>query len=164
MLARMTRLRTLTQTALVLAASVLVAACGGKAAAGHAAVQHPPEGLFDNVRGWLAVGGWSVVAVDPDLPSARITLLESEGSPLAWSLDGTKLLVARRHGYDVLWTDGRLIHVAPPGAMGGSFTWNGNSVIYGTSKGVFRVSASGGTPHRISARRLYGVAHGWQPS
>ena len=169
MLARMTYLKHTPHTAwprsvaLALLVAIAVTGCGAHASA-DTAVHHPPKGLFDDVRGWLAVGGDSVIALDPDLPRARVVLLDAPGSPLAWSLDGTKLLISREHGYDVLWTDGRLVHVAPRDASGGSFTWNGNAVIYGTADGVFRVSAAGGTPHRISARRLSGIGFGWQPS
>jgi hypothetical protein len=171
MLARMTCLRTTTHIARICAVGIAlvlligVTGCGAHAAADGAVTHHPPKGLFDDVRGWLAVGGDSVVALDPDLPRARVVLLNSPGSPLAWSLDGTNLLISSPpHGYDVLWSDGRLVHVAPRNATGGSFTWNGDAVIYGTPDGTFTVSAAGGTPHRVSAHRLTGYGFGWQPS
>jgi len=151
--------------ALTLATALAVAGCGEQAAAGHTAVKHPREGRFDNVRGWLAVGGHSpLVALDPDLPSARVSLFDVHGTPLAWSLDGTKLLVSGAHGLNVMGTDGRLIHVAPRYATGGSFTWDGGWVIYGAPGGVFRVPATGGAPQRISTRHLSAFGDGWQPS
>ena len=144
------------------------------------------EGIFANVGGWIAYSDWpghggpsGIWAVDPTRPNdpqARIQLSERPGKPLAWSSDGSKLLIWRRRqgpvgtpgcprcagpdwtGLFVLNADGtetRLV-VHRPGAPyihpGGSFSPDGSEVVFATSTypgGIYTVDADGGTPRLL---------------
>jgi WD40-like Beta Propeller Repeat len=153
-----------------------------------------PEGIFANVGGWIAFqnddlkrpyGHYSIWAVDPmrpNGPKARIQLSDRPGKPLAWSSDGSKLLIWRTRegpvgtpgcprcagpdwtGLFVLNADGtetRLV-VHRPGARyiypGGSFSPDGSEVIFATYRGgIYAVDADGGTPRllRRSVRYVF---------
>jgi hypothetical protein len=64
-----------------------------------------PEGIFADVGGWIAssndgikdgpLGIWAVDPTRPNDPEARIRLSDRPGTPLAWSSDGSKLLILR---------------------------------------------------------------------
>jgi dipeptidyl aminopeptidase/acylaminoacyl peptidase len=58
-----------------------------------------PSGIFADVGGWIAYGGndgiWAVNPTRPGDPEDRIQLSDSPGEPLAWSSDGSKLLIWR---------------------------------------------------------------------
>jgi Tol biopolymer transport system component len=58
-----------------------------------------PEGIFSEVGGWIAYGNdegiWAVNPTRPGDPGDRIQLSDSPGEPLAWSSDGSKLLIWR---------------------------------------------------------------------
>jgi Tol biopolymer transport system component len=64
-----------------------------------------PEGIFADVGGWIAssndsikdgpLGIWAVDPTRPNDPEARIQLSDRPGTPLAWSSDGSKLLILR---------------------------------------------------------------------
>src|SRR6266508_4639752 len=79
-----------------------------------------PEGIFADVGGWIAWGNlstegpqhkhrpqgiWAVDPTRPNDPKARIQLSDPSGEPLAWSSDGSKLLI---------WRVRRLGGPAPP--------------------------------------------------
>jgi WD40-like Beta Propeller Repeat len=153
-----------------------------------------PEGIFADVGGWIAFqtggyerpyGHYSIWAVDPmrpNGPKARIQLSDRPGKPLAWSSDGSKLLIWRTRqgpvgtpgcprcpgpdwtGLFVLNADGtetRLV-VHRPGAPyiypGGSFSPGGSKVVFATYRGgIYAVDANGGTPRllRRSIRSLF---------
>jgi Tol biopolymer transport system component len=126
-------------------------------------------GIFADVRGWIAYGNdegiWAVNPTPGGSPSDRILLSERPGEPLAWSSDGSKLLIFRGNrsfrGPDdlvVLNSDGTemlLVH----GGMhdlfsGGSFTPDGSKVIYGVTNwapneewqsAIYVVEAGGGS-------------------
>jgi Tol biopolymer transport system component len=137
-----------------------------------------PEGIFADVAGWITYsndnakqGPLGIWAVDPTRPNdseARIQLSDRPGRPLAWSSDGSKLLIwrarrlegpARFHwsGLFVLKADGtetRLV-VPRPGAryiFGGSFAPDGSKVAFATSGGMYTVDADGGTPRILGQR------------
>jgi len=146
-----------------------------------------PEGIFADVGGWIAFqnggderphGHYSIWAVDPTRPNgpkARIQLSDRPGTPIAWSSDGSKLLIWRERrlegpatsfwtGLFVLNADGtetRLV-VHRPGARyiypGGSFSPDGSKVVFATYRGgIYAVDADGGTPRllRRSIRSLF---------
>lgn len=110
-----------------------------------------PASTFDRVHGWIAVVGNPLVAIDPAAPRRRVILSARGGAPLAWSRDGSELLVERKHGLYVLDGNGHETRVAPRGS-GGSFTPDGREVVYGgTLGGIHEVSVSGGSTHEIAA-------------
>ena len=67
-----------------------------------------PEGIFADVGGWIAssndrvkqgpLGIWAIDPTRPNDPEARIQLSDRPGTPLAWSSDGSKLLIRRTRG------------------------------------------------------------------
>src|SRR4029450_3985971 len=87
-----------------------------------------PQGIFSEVGGWIAYGNeegiWAVNPMRPGHPEEQIQLSERPGKPLAWSSDGSKLLIERwvrangRHneprwnGLFVLNADGSEVRVA----------------------------------------------------
>jgi WD40-like Beta Propeller Repeat len=118
-----------------------------------------PQGIFSEVGGWIAYGdGEGIWAVNPTRsgdPEDRIQLSDSPGEPLAWSSDGSKLLIWRSSdraslpgwtGLFVLNTDGTETRVAvghfiegsvshviggpTPDEAGGSFSPDGSQVVY----------------------------------
>jgi hypothetical protein len=142
-----------------------------------------PTGIFADVAGWIAYGNdrvkqgpLGIFAVDPARPNdpeARIQLSERPGEPLAWSSDGSKLLIWREHrlegpaasfwtGLFVLNADGtetRLV-IHKPGASsiypGGSFSPDGSGVVFAThTGGIYRVDADGGTPRLLKRSTDY---------
>jgi Tol biopolymer transport system component len=109
-----------------------------------------PASTFDHVHGWIAVVGDPLVAIDPKAPHRRVILSTRGGAPLAWSRDGSELLVEREHGLFVLDGDGRETRVAPRGS-GGSFTPDGRDVVYGGALGgIHEVSVTGGRSRDIA--------------
>jgi hypothetical protein len=145
-----------------------------------------PEGIFADVGGWIAWGNlsnegpqhkhrpqgiWAVDPTRPNDPKARIQLSDRPGEPLAWSSDGSKLLIWRVRRLEgpapppPLWTglfvlnaDGtetRLVVHRPSGPFifpGGSFSPDGSKVVFAAPGGMYTVDAEGGTP-RILAER-----------
>jgi MYXO-CTERM domain-containing protein len=130
------------------------------------------RGIFSGMGGWIAynnTSGSGIWAMDPGRPSdphAQIHLTSHPGEPLAWSSDGSKLLILTRSGHalSVLNADGSetLLFDAggPPLLSGGSFSPDGSKVVYAyglsdSSSGIYVVDAGGGTPRRLlSARGL----------
>jgi len=118
-----------------------------------------PEGIFSEVGGWIAYGNdegiWAVNPTPGGTPSDPIQLSERPGEPLAWSSDGSKLLIWRSSdraslprwtGLFVLNADGTETRVAvghfiegsvshviggpTPDKAGGSFSPDGSQVVY----------------------------------
>jgi Tol biopolymer transport system component len=135
-------------------------------------------GIFADVRGWITYGSpgqydghpelpsgiWAVDPEDPDEPPVQLS--PDNGIPIAWSSDGSKLLIHRsNYGKDqsaliVLNPDGSetLVAVAQQYSLsGGSFTPDGSKVVYaadipdsGGKTGIFVVDAeSGVTPELL---------------
>ena len=137
-----------------------------------------PQGIFSEVGGWIVYGPlgekcepspcsheegiWAVDPAHPDDPSSQIQLSRRNGTPLAWSSDGSRLLILRNHKVPhqafgsnlfVLNADGTETRLTDGDAWiaGGSFSPDGSKVVYGTygvhiPPGIFVVDAGGGTP------------------
>jgi len=120
------------------------------------------EGPFGQVGGWIAYGSADgICALDPARPERRILLSRGDGDPVAWSSDGTKLLIQGGGGLHVLEADGTETLVTDSVANGGSFSPDGSEVVYGTSKkpagsAIYAVSSDGGAPRLIrrATRRI----------
>ena len=135
-------------------------------------------GMFADVRGWIAYsddsGIWAADPANPD--EDRVMLSPGEGRPIAWSSDGSKLLIIRGgpsplDPWDlvVLNSDGTetlLVHGGVnPWMTGGSFTPDGSKVVYGANlpgkewrSGIYVVDADGGSP-----RLVYAAGHRPEP-
>jgi Tol biopolymer transport system component len=148
---------------------------GGRAEAHDPAPTPTPVGLgiFADVRGWIAYGNdEGIWAVNPagGTPPDLVQLSERPGEPLAWSSDGSKLLIraevsdATGNRWDdldlfVLNADGTETRLAP-----GEFTWtasfspDGSKVTYGANlpgekwqSGIYVVDADGSSPRLLLA-------------
>jgi hypothetical protein len=129
-------------------------------------------GIFADVRGWIAYGDESgIQAMDPAHPDADPILLDpNEGIPIAWSSDGSKLLILRLHRVGspslsmsllVLNADGTKTHLADASGSvsditGGSFSPDGSEVVYGArlpgedwKSGIYVVDADGSSAPRL---------------
>jgi TolB protein len=128
----------------------------------------PSEDPFADVHGWIAYrDGQEIVAVDPAKPNNTLRLgPSSESDPIAWSADGTRLLL--RGGMD---QDGSLTGTynliilssddPPTGVPGGwratwgSFSPDGTQIVYGIEghfPGPYIIDADGGTPRSLGGR------------
>ncbi|MGH2597479.1 MAG: hypothetical protein ACRDH7_16190 [Actinomycetota bacterium] len=137
------------------------------------------KGIFSGMGGWIAYGDaysktGGIWAIDPERLGIRKQLSTRGGGPLAWSSDGSKLLILRvsRPGatadasLSVLNADGSEILLIDAGAghgiTGGSFSPDGSKVLYesgpfdGTAPdGIYVVDATGGSPQRLLSARWY---------
>jgi dipeptidyl aminopeptidase/acylaminoacyl peptidase len=120
------------------------------------------------VGGWIAYGGVDGIwAVDPARPNRRVWLSGAGRDPIAWSSDGTKLLIRRTsphrlNGFYVLEADGterRLTDGGDP--TGGSFSPDGSEIVYaarvGEGSAIYAQRLDGGAPRLIlrSTRRVF---------
>jgi Tol biopolymer transport system component len=145
------------------------------------------RGIFSGMGGWIAYGygvyygsygdrhygGVGIWAMDPERRGIQEQLSTRSGEPLAWSSDGSKLLILRQTGQGsavdqalyVLNADGSETLLIDSGCAsclsGGSFSPDGSKVIYGyglldtSDSGIYVVDAAGGTPRRLlEGRRL----------
>jgi dipeptidyl aminopeptidase/acylaminoacyl peptidase len=121
------------------------------------------EGPFGKVGGWIAYSGVDGIwAVDAVLGERRIRLTRGGGDPIAWSSDGSKLLIRREMGLDVLDADGTETRLTDGDAdpTGGSFSPDGSEVVYAAGpwerSAIYAVSSDGGAPRLIlrSTRRV----------
>ncbi len=133
-----------------------------------------PGGIFSHVGGWIAYadrggkgGIWAVNPAAPGDPKDRILLSPGTGWPVAWSSDGSRLLILRRNtepppppqtflgsNLFVLNADGTETRLTRGDAYieGGSFSPDGSKVVYGSGFGgkrsrIYEVDAAGGAPH-----------------
>jgi Tol biopolymer transport system component len=141
-----------------------------------------PSGIFSEVGGWIVYGDQQGIwAVDPSHPGdreSRVQLSSNEGIPLAWSSDGSELLISRefwvllsrrqlRHGdrlpasqrgLFVLHADGTETHLVREEVSGASFSPDGTTVIFAPSlelerthldPGIYSIDAEGGVPRLL---------------
>lgn len=127
-------------------------------------------GIFSGVGGWIVYGNadgiWAVDPERPGHPEAQVRLSTFGGIPLAWSRDGSKLLLLIRnhtqHALAVLNADGTETLLVEVGVhdwlSGGSFSPDGSKVVYASGPfdrtapdGIYTVDAAGGPPLRLLA-------------
>lgn len=135
-----------------------------------------PPGIFSEVGGWITYGDkhgiWAVDPSHPDERGSQVQLSPNRGTPLAWSSDGSKLLILRCQcdfltlaGYDagrslvVLNADGTETRLAQTHdnqyVNGGSFSPDGSRVVYAINGGpefpssIYVIDSKGGTPRRL---------------
>jgi Tol biopolymer transport system component len=139
-----------------------------------------PPGIFSELGGWIVYGSLSdkcepspcvnqkgIRAVDPtrpDDPHSQIQLSTDRETPLAWSSDGSKLLIRRHHKvpHQAFWAsnlfvlnaDGTETRLTEGDAWitGGSFSPDGSRVVYATDPGISVVDAAGGSPQVLITR------------
>jgi Tol biopolymer transport system component len=187
---RARRRAVLTTSALVLVLAVLVS--GGVVGArvltrgeNGVPVAPGPVRLFDEIRGWIVIGGHQLMAVNPANPSDRVQLTTDNGvidSPLAWSSDG-RMLLFKQWAFSnadttpsdlyVLHPDGSEVRLTNDGAItGASFSPDGSQVVYGLTtgngtrgyvSGIYVVPTIGGTPVKLSQPGLGGGEPVWSP-
>ena len=116
-----------------------------------------PQGIFSEVGGWITFGNADGIwAVDPSHPGDRegwVQLSSNGGIPLAWSSDGSELLISReswvllgrrqlrhgerltasRRGLFVLHADGTETHLVREAVSGASFSPDGTTVVFAPS-------------------------------
>lgn len=142
-------------------------------------------GIFADVRGWITYGDvasyeakgiWAFDPANPDEPP--VLLSRGKGVPLAWSSDGSKLLINRgpyvggQDSLAVLNSDGTETQVAHAEMItGGSFTPDGSKVVYGVTyggkdwkSGIYVVDADGGTPELLYAAARRRIAREAYPT
>ena len=140
-----------------------------------------PPGIFSEVGGWIAYGNqegiWAVDPSHPDDPERQVQLSSIGGRPLAWSSDGSELLISReswvllsrrrlvhghvapasRRGLFVLHADGTETHLVRDEVSGASFSPDGTTVIFAPGievpalldPGIYRIDADGGVPRPL---------------
>jgi WD40-like Beta Propeller Repeat len=152
-----------------------------------------PQGIFSEVGGWIAYGDQQGIwAVDPSHsgdPGSQIQLSAEPGTPLAWSSDGSKLLIVSSERprspvplrLFVLNADGTETTLTTSNewcssgssycGSGGSMSPDGSQVIYAAPRedtrqsSIYVADTQGGTPRVLLAagRRLFpyrGRGHG----
>ncbi len=160
----------------LLSIAALIRAFGN---AGRPATEPTPvdTGIFSGLGGWIAYGNGylygnfnlttGIWAMDPERRGIQKQLSTRSGEPLAWSSDGTKLLILRQTGRGftsdsslyVLNADGSetLLIDARCGycLSGGSFSPDGSKVVYASGahdengSGIYVIEAAGGTPRLL---------------
>src|SRR4051812_13364366 len=167
--------------AMGVATAMLIAGCGSSPEAGPKPVSKvqavttaptsvrssPGQGSFGQVGGWIAYGGEDGIwAVDPARPQRRIWLSGAGREPVAWSSDGTKLLIrptsrGRIEGLYVLEADATERRLTAGGdPTGGSFSPDGSEIVYADGVGertaIYAQQLGGGVPRLIlrSTRRV----------
>lgn len=127
-------------------------------------------GVYYGYYGDRRYGGTGIWAMDPERPGVHQRLSALSGEPVAWSSDGSKLLIIRQSGHGRLVADQALYVLNADGSetllvdagcsyclSGGSFSSDGSEVVYGNttpdgaSRGIYVVDAAGSTPRRLPA-------------
>jgi Tol biopolymer transport system component len=130
----------------------------------------PDRGIFAGLGGWIAYQDDpnGIGADDPQHPERSVQISTKNGQPLAWSSDGSKLLVVRQNSahFDLfeLGSDGSTTQVVRGSSFFGSASLSpdGSKVVYGKATGssgtnrIYVVELIGGIPTRISPRGLIG--------
>jgi Tol biopolymer transport system component len=169
--------------AVVVVAAVLALNLVASGLGGPSAKDPRPEGIFADVGGWIAFGDlrgiWAVDPTGRGDPDSQVQLDSKQGTPKAWSPDGSKLLVLRDQrdvGHPnamvlfVLNADGtetRLTQAAF--RSGGDFTSDGARVVYagprddGDGSNIYVIDAAGGTPEPLLAAGRRWVLDGGCP-
>jgi Tol biopolymer transport system component len=155
--------------AIILAVVSFVALARAFRTAQRPADEPTPQGIFSEVGGWIAYGNaagiWAVNPTGSGDPEDQIQLSDRGGEPLAWSSDGSRLLIRRVGGKDgrpgvglfILNADGTETRLTSDGFdTGGSFAPDGTHVVYAPLWSEFPsrisvVGAEGGTPHTLLA-------------
>ena len=127
--------------------------------------KHPPDrGIFAKTRGWITFqgSGGEIRALNPAHPGRIRMIAKVEGTPLAWSRDGTELLIVGARADLVLHADGSMTTVARPRRpniplAGGSFTADGSHVIYEKDGSLWSAPANGGRPIALVRRDGHAV-------
>jgi len=144
---------------------------GGGATRPEARAEQPRAGaqnVFARARGWITFRkGAQIIAVDPANPKNTVVLPHSldADDPIAWSPDGTKLLLRSETndgiplaGLFVLHPDGSRTTLLPETDVAptwGSFSPDGTKVAYaasGSSRGPYVIDVEGGKRHPLGAR------------
>lgn len=129
-------------------------------------------GIFSGIGGWIAYvdddGIWAIDPDDPDGLETRVRLSPRRAEPLAWSSDGSKLLIRARGGHAlfVVHADGTETPVIDLGEghdlSGGSFSPDGSTVVFAdtfdpSGDAIYLIDADGGEPQllRSAERRWY---------
>ena len=162
---------------LVAATLLLVAALGTAIAVGSGILRLLPDepsvdlGIFEPVAGWIVYADeQGMSAVDPaapDDPATRVQLTSEAGMPLAWSRDGTRLLILREtpglpRGLNgeahlfVLHADGSEAQVTerPMGISGATISPDGSRVVFaaatdGVAAALYAVDTEGGPVEQL---------------
>lgn len=144
------------------------------------------RGIFSHVGGWIAYadkrGTSGIWAVDPEAPGDpddQILLSPGTGWPIAWSRDGSRLLILRRNteattDLIVLNADGTETRLTNGDTwiIDGSFSPDGSKVVFATPVSsheparIYVVDASGGTPQVLLTTGLEGkhLPYLWLPT
>jgi Tol biopolymer transport system component len=143
---------------------------------GHSGAAPPPQlcvagpasstDRFVRVHGCITyTDGRDLWAVDPFHPANKISLGPAAGlSPIAWSADGQRLLLQGRYDSSgvfnvdlfVMNPDGSRTQLTHSGGalFGGSFSPDGETVVYADTDGLFVVNVHGGSPRALAANEL----------
>jgi Tol biopolymer transport system component len=121
------------------------------------------ESVSERVGGWIAFrNGTEIVAVDPSSSEGARTTVSSFwfADPIAWSSDGSKLLLRSREGVAprlfVLHADGSRTSFGTLSDGWGSFSPDGTEIAYATDYDhqaqAYIVGADGGRPRPLGRR------------
>ena len=113
------------------------------------------ENRIGDVSGWITYGNkreiWARDLTSPDDPSDRVLLSSTPGTPIAWSRDGSKLLLLRDYAdLFVVNSDGTETRLAQAD-NGGDFTPDGSRVVYDDGGNIYVIDAKGGSPQVLLA-------------
>lgn len=125
-------------------------------------------GIFEPVAGWIVYGNGGLWGIDPSRPTGtRVQLIEltaATGTPLAWSSDGTQLLILRGSGDDkhlfVLHADGSETQVTerPMFIKTATFSADASRVVLATEPvdgawAVYSLDVNGGPATLLASPR-----------